>query len=126
MGALYLVAPPAVHAHSPSLQTNLMPYSFWTAPEPEDIYHIPTGLKLSFDGMMDMIADSRLVFVGEAHNNVHAHRVQFEIIREMERRFPGRIAIGMEMFRLPQQEALDRWTGGELSEVEFLKESRWY
>ena len=126
MGVLYLSSPPPVHSHSPSLQTNLMPYPFWTAPEPEDIYHIPTGLKLSFDGMMDMIADSRLVFVGEAHTNVHAHRVQLEIIREMEHRFPGRIAIGMEMFRLPQQEALDRWTGGELSEVEFLKESRWY
>ena len=35
-----------------------MPYPFWTAPEPEDIYHIPTGLKLSFDGMMDMVAGS--------------------------------------------------------------------
>jgi len=103
-----------------------MPYPFWTAPEPEDIYHIPTGLKLSFDGMMDMVAGSRLVFVGEAHTNVHAHRVQLAIIREMERRFPGRIAIGMEMFRLPQQESLDRWTAGELSEVQFLKESRWY
>jgi uncharacterized iron-regulated protein len=126
MGALHLFSPAAVYSHSPSLQTNLMPYPFWTAPEPEDIYHIPTGLKLSLDGMMDMVAGSRLVFVGEAHNNVHAHRVQLEIIREMERRFPGRIAIGMEMFRLPQQEALDRWTAGELSEVQFLKESRWY
>jgi uncharacterized iron-regulated protein len=126
MGVLYLSSPPAAHSHSPSLQTNLMPYPFWTAPEPEDIYHVPTGLKLSFDGMMDMVADSRLVFVGEAHTNVHAHRVQFEIIREMERRFPGRIAIGMEMFRLPQQEVLDRWTRGELTEVQFLKESRWY
>jgi uncharacterized iron-regulated protein len=103
-----------------------MPYPFWTNPEPEDIYHIPTGLKLSFDGMMDMIADSRLVFVGEAHKNIHAHRVQLEIIREMQRRFPGRIAIGMEMFRLPQQGALDRWTRGELSEVQFLKAARWY
>jgi uncharacterized iron-regulated protein len=126
LGGLNLFSPRTVHSHSPSLQTSLMPYPFWTAPEPEDIYHIPTGLKLSFGGMMDMIADSRLIFVGEAHNNIHAHRVQLEIIREMQRRFPGRIAIGMEMFRFPQQEGLDRWTRGELTEAQFLKETGWY
>lgn len=106
--------------------THLMPYSFWTAPEPDDIYHVATGTRLSFDGMMEMVAPSRVVYVGEAHTNIHAHRVQLEIIREMERRFPGRIAIGMEMFRHPQQESLDRWTRGDLTELEFLKESKWF
>jgi hypothetical protein len=30
------------------------------------------------------------------------------------------------MFREPQQAALDRWTRGELSELAFLKESKWF
>lgn len=92
----------------------------------EDIFHVPTGIRMSFDGMMDMVSGARLVCIGETHDNIHAHRVELLVIRELARRFPGKIAIGMEMFREPQQEALDRWTRGELSELEFLKASKWY
>ncbi|MGE5190177.1 MAG: ChaN family lipoprotein [Gemmatimonadota bacterium] len=92
----------------------------------DEIFHVPTGLAMSFDGMMDMVSAARLVCVGETHDNIDAHRVELRVIRELARRFPGKIAIGMEMFREPQQEALDRWTRGELSELEFLKASRWH
>ncbi len=109
----------------PARSDDLMPYPLEKEPHPDDIYHLPTGLKLSFEETMDMVSSGRLIFVGEMHNNVHAHRVQLEIIREMHRRYPGRVAIGMEMFREPQQESLDRWTRGELSEVDFLIASRW-
>lgn len=112
-------------AHEP-LQSYDMPYPFWVEPQPDDIYHIPTGLRLSFDGMMDVLAGAKVIYLGESHTNIHAHRVQFEIISELQRRFPGQVAIGMEMFRLPQQDSLDRWTRGELTELEFLKESRWF
>jgi uncharacterized iron-regulated protein len=103
-----------------------MPYPVREAPSAGDIYHVPTGLKMTLDGAMDMIAGARLVFVGETHDNIHAHEVELAVIRELDRRFPGRVAIGMEMFRVPQQEALDRWTRGELSERDFLKEAKWY
>ncbi len=92
----------------------------------DDIYHLATGLKMSFDGAMDVVSGARLVCVGETHDNIHAHRVELAVIRDLARRFPGKIAIGMEMFREPQQEALDRWTKGELSELEFLKASKWH
>lgn len=92
----------------------------------EEIFHLPTGLGISFDGMMDMVSGARLVCIGETHDNIHAHRVELLVIRELAGRFPGKIAIGMEMFREPQQDALDRWTKGELSELEFLKASKWH
>ncbi len=92
----------------------------------DDIYHLPTGLQMSFDGAMDVISGARLICVGETHDNIHAHRVELAVIRDLARRFPGKVAIGMEMFREPQQEALDRWTKGELTELEFLKASKWH
>lgn len=119
-------APALSHPHPEMLETDLMPYPFWTEPLEGDIYHVPTGLKLSFDGMMDMLSGSRVIYVGETHNSIYDHRIQEEIIRALAERFPGRVAVGMEMFRTPQQESLDRWTAGELGEVEFLKESGWY
>jgi len=103
-----------------------MPYPPAKKPEADEIRHVPTGLALSIEGTIDILAGARLVCIGETHDNLHAHRVELIVIRELERRFPERIAIGMEMFREPQQETLDRWTRGELSELEFLKASKWY
>ena len=91
-----------------------------------DIYHLPTGLPISEDGLMDMLSGARLVSVGETHDNLNDQRVELTVVRELHRRFPGMVAIGMEMFRETQQGALDRWVAGELTELEFLKESKWY
>ncbi len=88
------------------------PYPLEGKPKVDEIRHLPTGLVVSTEGAMEMISGAALVCVGETHDNIHAHRVELAIIRELFRRFPGRIAIGMEMFRDPQQEALDRWTRG--------------
>jgi len=102
-----------------------MPYAPPAPPKAGEIYHVPTGLEVSFDEMMEMISGDRLVCIGETHDNRNDQRVELDVIRDLYRRFPGGIAIGMEMFRAPQQEALDRWTRGELTEQEFLEESRW-
>ena len=103
-----------------------MPYPPSAPPKVEEIYHLPTGLRLPVDGMMDMLSGARLVSVGETHDNLNDQRVELTVVRELHRRFPGKIAVGMEMFREPQQAVLDRWVKGELTELEFLKESKWY
>jgi len=103
-----------------------MPYPPSVPPKVEEILHLPTGLRLSVEGMMEMLSGARLVSVGETHDNLNDQRVALAVIRELHRRFPGKLAIGMEMFRAPQQGALDRWVKGELTELEFLKESKWY
>jgi len=102
-----------------------LPYPLESRPEPDQIVHVPTGLELSFEDMMDMVAGARLVCIGESHDNYRAHEVQLQVVRELDRRFPGRVAIGMEMFRQPQQEVLDRWTRGELGELQFLEAVDW-
>lgn len=123
---LFFVVASTAHAHQTTLETDLMPYPFWTDPQDDDIYHVPTGTRLTFGGMMDVLSGGRVIYVGETHNNIHSHRMQLEIIRDLYRRFPGKIAIGMEMFREPQQESLDLWTAGKLSEAAFLKKSKWF
>jgi uncharacterized iron-regulated protein len=103
-----------------------MPYPPSVPPKVEEIFHLPTGLRLSIDGMIEMLSGARLVSVGETHDNLNDQRVELTVVRELHRRFPGKVAIGMEMFREPQQAVLDRWVAGELTELEFLKASKWY
>lgn len=104
-----------------------LPYPPEATPASEDIYHVPTGLKLTMDAAMNMASSARLVCVGETHDNYNAQRVALNVIRDMYHRNPGKIAIGMEMFREPQQEALDKWVrGGFADEAGFLKAVKWY
>ena len=102
------------------------PYPPKGGPKAGEIYHLPTGLAISEDGLMDMLSGARMVSVGETHDNLNDQRVELTVVRELHRRFPGKVAVGMEMFREPQQEVLDRWVRGELTELEFLKASKWY
>jgi uncharacterized iron-regulated protein len=91
-----------------------------------DIYHLPTGIKVSAEQMHAAITDARIVFVGETHDNPAAHRLELQILKAMAERYPGKLSLGLEMFNTDQQEVLDQWVSGVLSEKDFLKSSLWY
>jgi uncharacterized iron-regulated protein len=82
-----------------------------------EILHLPTGLTVNFDQMMDSVAASRVIYIGETHDNIEAHKVQLQVIKKLTEQFP--VAIGMEMFRRSAQEKLNKWSTGELSVKEF-------
>jgi uncharacterized iron-regulated protein len=84
-----------------------------------EILHIPTGLTVSRDQLIDSIAGSRVIYIGETHDSIEDHRVQLEIIRRLADR--GKIAVGMEMFRRSAQNDLNRFKNGELSEKALRK-----
>jgi len=104
----------------------LTPYPLEKALHADSLIHLPTGTVMNFWQAMDMIAAAKVIYIGEMHTNFQAHEAQRRVIEELERRFPGKVAIGMEMFREPQQPSLERWKRGELSERAFLKESKWF
>jgi uncharacterized iron-regulated protein len=87
----------------------------------DEILHLPTGLKVSFDQMQNAISSSRVIYIGETHDNIEAHRAQLEIIQDLAKRFPGKISVGMEMFRRSAQQNLNQWNKGELSSGKFKK-----
>jgi len=82
-----------------------------------EILHLPTGLTVSFDQMMGSITASRVIYIGETHDNIEAHKVQLQIIKKLAEQFP--VAIGLEMFRRSAQKKLDPWNAGKLSLKEF-------
>ena len=86
-----------------------------------EILHLPTGLTVSVEQMIDTVSASRVIYVGETHDNLEAHRVQLEIIRRLQEQFPGQISVGVEMFRRSAQDDLDRWQNGNLTDKQFRK-----
>ena len=67
-----------------------MPYPPSAPPKVEEIRHLPTGLRLSIEGLMEMLSGARLVSVGETHDNLNDQRVELTVVRELQRRFPGK------------------------------------
>jgi uncharacterized iron-regulated protein len=102
------------------------PYPLTEKPAVGDIYHLPTGVKVTEEQMLAATTDARIVYVGETHDNPAAHRLELQVLRAMAERYPGQLSLGMETFNTSQQEALDQWIAGELNEKEFLKKSKWF
>ena len=69
--------------------------------------------------MMIAVETSRVIYVGETHDNIEAHKVQLRIIKKLSERYS--VAIGLEMFRRSAQKKLDRWNKGQLPLKEFKK-----
>ncbi|MBI5885331.1 MAG: ChaN family lipoprotein [Deltaproteobacteria bacterium] len=69
--------------------------------------------------LAEWLRPSRLILVGEAHDEMRDHEMQLAVIRLLHA--AGRdIAIGMEMFNAEDQAALDRWAAGTMTEAELF------
>lgn len=83
-----------------------------------ELYDLKNGQTLTGDQVLRAVQGARLVLVGEHHTTESHHRDQLRIIRFLKESDVA-LSIGMEMFRKDQQEALDRWVAGDISEAEF-------
>lgn len=97
------------------------PYRDLDALEEGAILHVPTGVEVSEDRLFNNLVGSRIIYVGEVHSNMQHHRVQLKVLEGLEKKFPGQIAVGMEMFQRPAQSALDQWGEGKLDPKGFEK-----
>ncbi len=69
--------------------------------------------------MMTDLRQARVIFVGEFHEQRDHHRLQLNVIREMQRSGTP-LAIGLEMFDLEKQPILDEWVKGHVPLQEFV------
>jgi uncharacterized iron-regulated protein len=76
-------------------------------------------------GLLDRVADKKIIYVGENHDQFSHHVMELEIIKDLHRR-GKKIAIGMEMFQRPFQKALDDYREGKIDEREFLRASEYF
>ena len=112
---------PTAGAEEYAVPNSGSPYKNMSELKEGDILHLPTGLTVSVEQMIDTVSGSRVIYVGETHDNLEAHRVQLEIIRRLQEQSPGQISVGVEMFRRSAQDDLDRWQNGNLTDKQFRK-----
>jgi uncharacterized iron-regulated protein len=91
---------------------------------PEEIFRLPEGNPITFAQLLNDLDTTRVIFVGESHDQIEHHQIQVRMIHDLVAKGKD-VVIGMEMFEKSQQAALDRWSQGLLSEEAFLEESQW-
>ncbi len=101
------------------------PYATDSPPKAGQYLALSTGYGLSQKAFLHAATDSRIVYAGETHDNPAAHRVQLDLLRTLQQRFPGEISLGMEMFTRGQQPILEAWIQGPMTEKAFLRQSQW-
>jgi uncharacterized iron-regulated protein len=97
------------------------PYRDPATLEKGDILHLATGRLLSEPELLDYLSHYRVVYVGEIHDSVDDHAAELAILKGLEARFPGGVALGLEMLSRPDQESLDAYLRGAMEEKDFIE-----
>ncbi|MCX6575340.1 MAG: ChaN family lipoprotein [Candidatus Aminicenantes bacterium] len=92
---------------------------------PEALYAMETGTIIPFAKMIQEMKGGQLVYIGETHNSLPMHDIQFKILQALYEQ-DRNISIGLEMFPVTFQDVLNKWSLGILSEEEFIREGQWY
>ena len=74
---------------------------------PEEILRLPQGDPITFAQLSDDLDMTRVIYVGESHDQIEHHQIQLRIIEGLLAKGKD-VAIGMEMFERSQQPILDR------------------
>ena len=83
------------------------PYKDLSSLKEDDIVHLPTGVKVTKDQLIDILSGARIIYVGEVHDNINSHNVQLQILKALAERNPQKIAVGMEMLKRTSQVSAD-------------------
>ncbi|MFO7980376.1 MAG: ChaN family lipoprotein [Candidatus Aminicenantes bacterium] len=93
--------------------------------EPGKIYSAKKGKSVTFEEMIHEMKEARFVYVGETHNSLPMHEIQFQIAEALYKQDP-KLCIGLEMFDVQWQEELNKWSIGLLTQDEFIDQAKWY
>jgi uncharacterized iron-regulated protein len=89
------------------------------------VYSARVGSQIPFQKMIKEMKESEFIYIGETHNSLPMHDIQSKIIQALYDQNRN-VSIGLEMFPVSFQEALNKWSMAILSQGEFIQESRWY
>ena len=82
------------------------------------IYDLQQSKELLMSDVVSELKKNRVILVGEHHTNVGHHYGQLNVIQTLAEA-GVRVAVGLEMFKKEDQDALDQWVAGKISEEEF-------
>lgn len=91
---------------------------------PASLVDATTGKSIEAEAFLAVLRTKAVIYVGERHDQPGDHGVQYAILRHLHRE-EASLAIGMEMFQVPFQEPLDKWSAGQIDETVLRRETEY-
>ncbi|PLX47585.1 MAG: hypothetical protein C0611_11185, partial [Desulfobacteraceae bacterium] len=79
----------------------------------------------TIDDIIPQLTVSRIIYVGEAHDQFAHHMNQLKVIKKIHDA-GYKLAVGMEMFQKPYQQVVDDYLAGQIDEFSFLKKTEYF
>ncbi|MES9968434.1 MAG: ChaN family lipoprotein [Candidatus Thiodiazotropha sp.] len=92
-------------------------------PAPDPVIDLTAMLDVS--SLIEKIADRKVVFVGETHDQYQHHLNQLAIIKGLHAKHSD-LAIGLEFFFQPYQDVLDRYVAKEIDDADLIRQSEYF
>ncbi|MGE5892630.1 MAG: ChaN family lipoprotein [bacterium] len=86
---------------------------------PSSYTRLDDQITLPLNGVLAVIEQERVIFVGEGHTSTSDHLFQMEVIKHLKGKGKN-VAVALEMFPARMQQALDQWVDGSLDEDDFV------
>ncbi len=74
--------------------------------------------------ILQELINADVIYLGETHDNIDDHQAQFKIIQALYQE-NSQVAIALEMFQRPYQDALNQYLAGEITEAELIQKSQY-
>ena len=91
---------------------------------PEGKWITNKGNSHSIDAIIHSLSKTKVVLLGEDHDNPEHHRWQLQTMSAIYAQEPGMV-LGFEAFPRATQKYLDQWVAGDLTEEDFLESVDW-
>ncbi len=88
------------------------------------IYSVKLGKEVALSEIEEDMANYDVLFFGEEHNDSVTHYLENKILEMLYQRFPGKIALSMEMFDRDVQPVMNEYISTDIREKNFKKDAR--
>ena len=105
----------SIYAEESSVDKQCVPQGEWVTSQ---------GKTLDKNNVMNTLSKTKVVLLGEDHDNPEHHRWQLHTMAGIYA-YQSNMALGFESFPRSAQKYLDQWVAGEIEEKEFLEAVEW-
>ncbi len=88
------------------------------------IYDTRNQKQVSIDDIVDKMGQADVLFFGEEHNDSIGHAIELILFNKLASKYPGKVALSMEMFETDCQTVLNEYLEGLIREKNFITEAR--
>jgi uncharacterized iron-regulated protein len=88
------------------------------------IYSKAQKALVSADDIVEDMAGADVLFFGEEHNDSTGHFLEYLLLKQLSEKYPGKVALSMEMFQTDCQTVLNEYLAGLIREKNLITEGR--